>query len=45
MVINHSEVLPVKGTDSKKDRNCGRVGRKDEVLRTLFLTSSIPREP
>lgn len=45
MVINHSDILPVKGMDSVKDRNCGRVVRKDEVLKTLFLTSRMPREP
>lgn len=45
MVINHSDILPVKGMGSVKDRNCGRVVRKDEVLQRVFLTSNIPREP
>lgn len=44
MVINHSDILPVKGMDSVKGRNCGRLLRKDEVLQKVFLTSIIPRE-
>lgn len=44
MVINHSDILPVKGLDSVKDRNCGRLLRKDGVLQRVFLTSNIPRE-
>lgn len=44
MVINHSDIIPVKGLDSVKDRNCGRLLRKDEVLQRAFLTSNIPRE-
>jgi hypothetical protein len=36
--------LPVKGPDPVKDRNCGRVVRKDEALQRVFLTSSVPRE-
>lgn len=44
MVINHSDILPVKGMDSVKDRNCGRLLRKDGVLQRVFLTSDITRE-